>query len=132
MKWFVWVWTALVVIIPALIGLGLILNPGGMPGGAEITLADVAAMAGVRNIVLSLLVAYAAFRMPKGAVALLIVGRGLTDLVDGLMAMASGGVGQASVMPVVMGGISLVAAYLITKLAGDRIFGAGTAQSTAQ
>ena len=123
MKWFVWIWTALVVIIPALIGLGLVMDPQGMPGSAEISLADVAAMAGVRNIVFSLLVAYAAFKMPKAAVALLIAGRGLTDLVDGLMAMTHSGVGQQSIMPVVMGVISLAAAYLITKLPGERIFG---------
>jgi hypothetical protein len=94
-------------------------------GGAELSLADVASMAGVRNIVFSLMVAYAAFALPKAAVALLVAGRGLTDLADGLLGIASAGVSGQVIMPIVLAVISFVVAYLITKLPGERLFGGG-------
>lgn len=122
MKWVVRIWIILAIVLPALIGLALVFNPSAM-AQPWVTIETLAHQVGTRDLIFSLLIVIAVFMLPKSAVALLLLGRGLIDLSDGIWAFAAGAAMPTPVVPIVLGIVSLVVAYLVWKMPGERIFG---------
>jgi hypothetical protein len=105
----IWAWIA--VILPALLGLLLLTNPHASP---QISSPDeLARMVGIRNVVYSLILLPALLMFPNRVVALLLAGRGLTDLADGVASVASGAQLGPSLFPIVTSIISFAAAYYL-------------------
>jgi hypothetical protein len=126
MKWVVRIWIILAIVLPALIGLALVFNPSAM-AQPWVTIETLAHQVGTRDLIFSLLIVIAVFMLPKSAVALLLLGRGLIDLSDGIWAFAGGAAMPTPVVPIVLGIVSLVVAYLVWKMPGQRVFGAAPA-----
>jgi hypothetical protein len=110
----VWAWLA--VILPAIFGVLLLVSP---QTGTQMNSPEVLAeLVGIRQLVYSLVLLVAILAFPGRVVALLLAGRGLTDLSDGLASIiATGGLGGPTLFPLVTAVISFAAAYYLFRRA---------------
>jgi hypothetical protein len=105
-------WAWLSVIIPAAIGIFQLLRPE-----TALTLTPVhqlTEMMGIRQLVYSVMLLAALALFPNRVVSLLMVGRGLTDFADSIVAIAeTGGFGAPAAVPMITALITFAAAYVL-------------------
>lgn len=109
----VWIWLA--VVMPAIVGLVLLLNPSSF-SSQPLEVGDVARMVAIRNLVYSAVFLTVVLTQPKKVIGILLFGRGLTDFADSTSAMlAAGQVEQMTLMPLASSIISFFASYYLLK-----------------
>jgi len=128
LKWVNRIWVGVAIVLPAMFGLMLLTVPGQMPtlkptidtvagiaGTSDMVgmLYSLAGMSGARDIVFSGVLIAALLLLEPKAMGILIAGRGVIDLTDGLQSLAKGQ--AAAAMPLVFGMISFAVAYLILR-----------------
>ncbi len=119
MKWAIRIWVGAAVLLPALIGLGLLFAPMAMtPADSPIaTPAALAGTAGTRDIVYSGVIVAAIFMLGWKAVGVLMVGRGVIDLVDGIRGMLLGAPFAGAIMPIIFALFSFAVAFVLLRQA---------------
>jgi hypothetical protein len=86
METFIYIWILLAILMPAIIGLLLILNPQKI-APKDITIKEVGNMVGIRNIALSIIFLFALLQREKTVLAYFMLVRGLTDFSDAVVSI---------------------------------------------
>jgi hypothetical protein len=112
---FVKTWAYLAVILPTLLGLTFLFNPSSfiMP---DATVADIAKVVGIRDLVYSGVLLYAVLTWQKRFIGVLLIGRGATEIMDTLAILTSqGSIGTQEMVPIIFAIISFTTAYILLK-----------------
>ena len=109
-------WVGLATLIPALIGLLLIVNPSSAMAMSGLSTNDLIFGVGARNLVYGVVTLLAILYFSRSVVGLMLIGRGLTEMFDTLGAAISGSpIGPGTISPFVSGIITFVVAYALIK-----------------
>lgn len=107
----VWLWAS--VVLPALFGVFFLIAA---PKMLEQTPAvAVAHQVGIRQLVYAGVLAFAILRLPRRVAAVLLVGRGVTDVLDGVDMLIQSGVSGPVLFPLIAGAISFGVAWVLSR-----------------
>jgi len=113
---FVKLWVGLATLIPALIGVLLIVNPSSAIAMSGLSTNDLIFGVGARNLIYGIITLLAIFYFSRSVVGLMLIGRGLTEMFDTFGTIVSGGpIGPNSIFPFVSGIVTFVVAYALIK-----------------
>lgn len=117
MNWAIRIWVGAAVVLPALIGLGLLFAPAAMaPADSPVaTVAALAGTAGTRDLVYSGVLVAAVFLLGWKAVGVLMIGRGVIDLLDGVRAIALGGPLAGAIVPIIFAVLSFAVGFVLLR-----------------
>jgi hypothetical protein len=117
------IWGILAVVVPILVGVGWM---GGSLLPPEVQAADLARMAGLRNVALSVVIAAALLTRSTRALAFLLFARGGQDLADGIADLMGGGAGRA-IGPMIIALISFAAGWVLLRRGEEPVLSERTA-----
>lgn len=108
------IWSWITVAMIGLLGLMFVFNPA-VAASPGTTALDLAQLLGLKNTVYAGLILYALLKKNQPLLVVLLIGRGITDILDGGFSIATGHMDVPYFMAFTTGVISLVAGYLLSK-----------------